>query len=227
MNVLRLLIEFKDDFSYGREKMNKVFIFDFDGTLVTEDTLDVICDIVGKKKESQALRDLVIHGKTKSLKPLNDRINFLKGVSYSQIKEKLNEKNYLQKGAKELFKYLKEEKFITVLSSGNILPVLRYYQELLGIDYIFGTNPKMKNDIIEGINLDNLEGKDFKYDACLDLINKLKISKENIYGIGDSAVDIKMLSLAGHTFAINPKGGLEQYVDYVIKNDLTEVINYL
>ena len=85
----------------------------------------------------------------------------------------------------------------------------------------------MKNDIIEGINLDNLEGKDFKYDACLDLINKLKVSKENIYGIGDSAVDIKMLSLAGHTFAINPKGGLEQYVDYVIKNDLTEVINYL
>lgn len=28
----------------------KIFLFDFDGTIVTEDILDVVCDIVGKKK---------------------------------------------------------------------------------------------------------------------------------------------------------------------------------
>ena len=27
----------------------KIFLFDFDGTIVTEDILDVACDIVGKK----------------------------------------------------------------------------------------------------------------------------------------------------------------------------------
>lgn len=30
----------------------KIFLFDFDGTIVTEDILDVVCDIVGKKEES-------------------------------------------------------------------------------------------------------------------------------------------------------------------------------
>lgn len=28
----------------------KIFLFDFDGTIVTEDILDILCDIVGKKR---------------------------------------------------------------------------------------------------------------------------------------------------------------------------------
>ena len=33
-----------------------------------------------------------------------------------------------------------------------------------------------------------------------------------------------MLSLTGHKFAVNPKGGLEKFVDIVIKDDLSNII---
>ena len=39
----------------GWKDMEKVFLFDFDGTLVTDDILDVICDIVEKKKNLKKL----------------------------------------------------------------------------------------------------------------------------------------------------------------------------
>ena len=47
-----------------------------------------------------------------------------------------------------------------------------------------------------------------------------------VYGLGDSAVDILMLSLANVKFAIDPKGGLENHVDYVV-HDMREIIKYL
>ena len=98
--------------------------------------------------------------------------------------------------------------------------------KLLGIDYIFGSVPKMDGDVIQGISEEDFPGSEFKYEACLKIINQFHAKKENIYGIGDSFVDIKMLSLAGHRFAINPKGGIENEVDHVV-NDLKEVIPYI
>ena len=204
----------------------KIFLFDFDGTLVTEDMLDCVCDIVGKKQESIDINKKVINGEVTGLEPLCSRINFLKGVSYNQIKEKINSNNYLQNGAIQLFDELNKRGFITVLSSGNILPILKYYKELLNINYIFGSQPKMENDIIQGITINDFEGDDFKYNSCLEIINKYNAKKENIFAVGDSYVDIGILSLAGHSFAINPKGGIEKEVDYTI-NSLTEIIKYL
>lgn len=206
--------------------MTKIFLFDFDGTLVTEDILDVMCDIVGKKEESIELKNKVLHGLVQGYGPLCTRINFLQGVTYQQMKDKLDENNYLRDGVVELFKTLNDKGYITVVSSGNIEPVLRYYQELLNITYVFGSKPDMDGDKILGISESSFRSHDFKYEACLDVIHQYDGEGKKVYGVGDSAVDISMLSLADVKFAIDPKGGLEKHVDYVI-HDMREIIDYL
>lgn len=206
--------------------MTKIFLFDFDGTLVTEDILDVMCDIVGKKEESIELKNKVLHGLVQGYGPLCTRINFLQGVTYQQMKDKLDENNYLRDGVVELFKTLNDKGYITVVSSGNIEPVLRYYQELLNITYVFGSKPDMDGDKILGISESSFRSHDFKYEACLDVILQYDEEEKKVYGVGDSAVDISMLSLADVKFAIDPKGGLEKHVDYVI-HDMREIIDYL
>ncbi len=203
--------------------MIKLFLTDFDGTLVSTDILDVICEINGKGEESKKLNDDFVNGRTDGLTSLKKRIDFLNGISLDQIKGKLAENDYLINGVRELFDFLKRQKVISVLHSGNILPVLEFYGETLGIDYVIGTAPRMSGDVIMGIETEDFKGKSFKYDGCREIIEKLEISKNEILAIGDSPADSKIFELAGTKIVINPKGGIEKQADYVVE-DLFEVI---
>jgi len=123
--------------------MVKAVLIDFDGTLVTKDILDVVCGIVGKEEESEQLNKDFFEGKLKGVNALIRRINFLKGVSLVEIEKKLDQNAYLAPGAKELMDFLNREGIISILNSGNIVPVLDYYQKLLGITHVVGTYPEI------------------------------------------------------------------------------------
>lgn len=205
----------------------KIFLSDFDGTLVNKDILDVICGLVGKEQESHDLNMDFINGKVDGLPTLKKRIDFLKGVSLTQINDLLNKEPYLIDGAKELFAYLKNKGIITVIHSGNILPVLEFYQNYLGVDYVIGTSPRVQNGIIQGIELSDFNGRNFKVDGCLEIINTLGIAPNDIIAIGDSPSDQGVFEISNIKFAINPKGNIADYASYIIKTNLKEVISIL
>ena len=207
--------------------MAKVFLSDFDGTLVNTDILDVLCGINGKEEESKRLNEEFIAGKREGLPTLKQRIDFLNGVTTEQIKEKLDECNYLVDGAKELFAYLKENGYITVLHSGNLVPVLEYYQNLLGIDYVVGNAPRMNGNTIIGIEIEDFASRNFKVDGCQKIIDEIGDKKKDVLAIGDSPADRAVFSLADKRIVINPKGGIEQEADIVLKNSLAELISVL
>jgi len=202
--------------------MIKAVVMDFDGTLVNKDILDIVCGIVGKEDESRKINEEFHAGKRQGLDALVERINFLKGVTNHDIKKKLDENTYLEKGVKELFEFLSENKILSILASGNILPVLEYYKNLLNITYIIGSSPKMISDSIVGISTSDFPGKDFKLVGVKKILTNLNIKKEETIAIGDSPADIQLFEFAEKSIAINPKEGIERKVDFVVK-DMTEV----
>lgn len=65
--------------------MIKAILFDFDGTIVNEDLLAVVSEIVGKKEESLQLDRDFWTGARPGLSGLIERINLLSGVTKTQI----------------------------------------------------------------------------------------------------------------------------------------------
>ncbi len=86
----------------------KIFLSDFDGTLVNKDILDIICGINGKELESKILNEEFIAGKREGLPTLKQRIDFLKGVTKQQIADKLNQNDFLIDEALNLFDFQKK-----------------------------------------------------------------------------------------------------------------------
>ncbi len=204
--------------------MIKVAILDFDGTLVTKDILDLVCGIVGKEEESRKINKEFHQGKRDGLSSLIQRINFLRGVTLHHIEQKLCENLYLMKGAQELLEYCRVHNIISILSSGNILPILQYYQKILNITYIVGSKPQINDGIIVGITQHDFIGKNFKIEGVKKIVEERSIPQKEILVIGDSPADEKLFDYAHVCIAINPKEGIEKYADYVIRDDLSMAI---
>ena len=153
-----------------------------------------------------------------------ERINFLKGIAIEQIEQKLQQAPPLTPGAKELMDFAKNQNIKTVIASGNIIPVLQYFQKLLGMDAVVGSPVRVKDSVIEGISEADYEhGHDFKLGGIKKFLKENNIAPENVLSIGDSIADLPVFSYVKHTIAINPKNGFEKHAEFVVK-DFFEVI---
>ncbi|MDP3994327.1 MAG: HAD-IB family phosphatase [bacterium] len=204
--------------------MFKAVLIDFDGTLVKRDILDILCGIAGKEKESKRINKEFHNGLRTGRVSLIQRINFLKGVTLGEIKTVLDKKQYLTKGAKELLDFLNKESIVSILHSGNLVPVLQYFQRSLNISYVVGTQPQMDGDRIVGISDADFPSRNFKLQGIQKILVSLSIKPHEAFAIGDSPADKKIFEFAGASIAINAKNGIEAHADYVIKDDLRKAI---
>jgi len=205
----------------------KAALLDFDGTITNYDCLTLACEFAGKKQESEKLNEEFMKNPVIGLDPLITRINFLKGQDINEINAYLNKKDHLMSGAEELIKFLKKNNIISIVTSGNIISILKFYQEKLGFDYIFGSNPKMDGDKIIGIDESDYPSDIFKISEPAILLQSMNILKDEVISIGDSPADRSIFDFSAKSIAINPRDGIEKYADYVIKDDLREAIKII
>lgn len=204
--------------------MIKAVLSDFDGTIVTEDILDVICDIVGKKDVSRKINLEFQKGLKNGRESLVERINFLKGIRLSDIFDKLEKNSYLKIGVQEFIQFLKKHHIVIILHSGNIIPVLKYYQRLLDIDYIVGTHPKIEKDKILGISKDDFPIGNFKISEIENILEKLSIKPRETIALGNSISDIPIFNFAGKSIAVDPEEEIKKEADYIVFKDLKKII---
>ncbi|MDB2349545.1 phosphoserine phosphatase SerB [Alphaproteobacteria bacterium] len=228
-NLKKRLINSKVDFclQLSAQRKKKLLISDMDGTIIENETLNDIANFLGKGKEVKKITDLGLKGRLDFSTSLENRVHLLKGLRLSSLEEAKRIITF-KKGAKKLFRVLKDNNFTTVLVSGGFKPITSYVQNYLKIDHEYSNSFGVIGDLFDGTTNGPIINANYKEKIVNNLIKKLNLKKNQIVGIGDAANDMNMLLSVGLPIAFEAQDIVKANFDNQINNtDLTSVLYFL
>ena len=205
----------------------KLLISDMDGTIIENETLNDIANFLGKGDQVKKITDLGLKGRLDFSTSLENRVHLLKGLRLSSLEEAKRIVTF-KKGAKKLFKVLKEKNFTTVLVSGGFKPITTYVQKYLSMDYEYSNTFGVIGDLFDGTTSGPIINANYKEKIVNKLLKKLNLNKNQIVGIGDAANDMNMLLSVGLPIAFKAQEIVKANFENQINNtDLTSVLYFL
>ena len=228
-NLKKRLETIKVDFCFQKslQRKKKVFITDMDGTIIENETLNDIANFLGKGEQVKEITDLGLKGRLDFSTSLENRVHLLKGLRLSSLEEAKRIVTFM-KGAKKLFRVLKENNITTVLVSGGFKPITTYVKNYLKIDYEYSNSFGVIGDLFDGTTTGPIINANYKEKIVNKLIKELVIKKNQIIGMGDAANDMNMLFSVGLPIAFKAQEIVKANFDNQINNtDLTTVLYFL
>ena len=228
-NLKKRLFKINVDFCLQKsaQRKKKLLISDMDGTIIENETLNDIANFLGKGDQVKQITDLGLKGRLDFSTSLENRVHLLKGLRLSSLEEAKRIVTF-KKGAKKLFKVLKDNNFTTVLVSGGFKPITTYVQKYLAIDYEYSNTFGVIGDLFDGTTKGQIVNANYKEVIVNKLLKQLNIKKNQIVGIGDAANDMNMLLSVGLPIAFKSqdivKANFENQINYT---DLTSVLYFL
>jgi phosphoserine phosphatase len=228
-NLKKRLVNMKVDFclQLSEQRKKKILISDMDGTIIENETLNDIANFLGKGDQVKQITDLGLKGRLDFSTSLENRVHLLKGLRLSSLEEAKRIITF-KKGAKKLFKVLKDNNFTTVLVSGGFKPITTYVQKYLTIDYEYSNSFGVIGDLFDGTTIGPIINANYKEKIVNKLIKKLKLKRTQVVGIGDAANDMNMLLSVGLPIAFKAQDIVKANFENQINNtDLTSVLYFL
>lgn len=204
-------------------KNKKLAIFDVEGVLIDAEYLPLLAKTVGKEREVWEITKMGLEGKISWEEGLIKRIDILQkeNITFQTAISVANSLPYTS-GIKEVFKFLQENNFLISAISGGFSLFVNRLKEDFNIDYAFSNELIFENGFLRGVKIK--VGND-KSAPLKNIIEKEKISKNNILCVVDGANDLKIFDISGFKIAFCANDIVKQKADAIVdKKDLREII---
>lgn len=228
-NLQKRLININVDFclQLSSQRKKKLLISDMDGTIIENETLNDIANFLGKGDQVKQITDLGLKGRLDFSTSLENRVHLLKGLRLSSLEEAKRIVTF-KKGAKKLFKVLKDNNYTTVLVSGGFKPITTYVQKYLAIDYEYSNTFGIIGDLFDGTTNGPVINANYKEKIVNKLMKSFNLKKNQTVGIGDAANDMNMLMSVGLPIAFKAQDIVRANFENQINNtDLTSLLYFM
>ncbi len=217
------------DYAFQRSdnRKKKLIVADMESTIIKDELLDDLSDLLGLREEVSAITEEGMQGKIDFKESVNKRVALLKGLSIEQIQE-ITKHVQLTGGAKTLVATMKDHGAITALVSGGFLSFIEGVSEECCFDYCQGNDFIIEDNCLTGKVKMPILDKTSKRQALLDYAKKHNIEIECTMAVGDGANDLLMIKEAGTGVSfqtIRTSLDIDEESDVTIKfNDLTALL---
>jgi phosphoserine phosphatase len=187
----------------GRRK--KLFVADMDSTIIGQECIDELADLVGLKDHVSGITERAMRGEIAFEPALRERVALLAGLEASVVADVIGARITLTPGAKALVRTMRKHGAYTALVSGGFTAFTNTIAEMVGFDENRANELVVENGKFVGRVVDPILGSDAKLSALLELRAQRKLGAEETMAAGDGANDLAMLQEAGLGVAYHAK----------------------
>lgn len=202
----------------------KLLICDMDSTLIQNECIDEIAELLNLKKEISEITELTMQGQLCFDESIKKRVELLKGINVESFEKIINEKIKLQPYVNEWINYAKSHHLLTVVVSGGFTYFVDHVKKSLSMDYAFSNTFEVFNNELTGNLIGEIVNAEKKAELTLKIANQHGIRKDQIMAIGDGANDINMFNESGLSISMHGKPVLDNLVTWSVKKGYYKTI---
>jgi phosphoserine phosphatase len=186
-------------------RRKKFLIADMDSTMIGQECIDELADVVGLKDKVSTITARAMNGEIAFEPALRERVALLKGLPLSVVDDVIAKRITLTSGGPELVATMRAKGFYTALVSGGFTVFTNPIAASLGFDENRANILLSDGGILTGEVAEPILGKQAKVDAVIDICARLGIPSDEVIAVGDGANDLGMINLAGTGVALHAK----------------------
>ena len=219
----------KIDINFITEDERSVYLLasDMDGTVLEEECINEIADLVGVGSEVKSITELAMKESLNFEEALKRRLAFLRGTELKVLEHCLSEKINIRPGAAVLFKSFKKYFGKTAILSGGFTYFSDQIQKELEADFSFANVLECKENRLTGEVLGTIVNAEKKAELMKQLISQQGKNNSNVVAVGDGNNDLRMISESGVGISFKGSHQLNFSAKHVLKNSDISAILYL
>lgn len=174
-------------------RRKKLLIADMDSTMIEQECIDEIADVIGIKDKVAAITDRAMTGALPFDQALTERAALLVGVTRDQIDQIIAEKITFTPGAKTLVATMSDHGALCALVSGGFTVFTQVIGATLGFHEMRANVLGFLNDALDGTVAEPILGPDAKLFALNEYSARVGRGPIDAIAVGDGANDISMI----------------------------------
>jgi phosphoserine phosphatase len=186
-------------------RRKRILIADMDSTMIDQECIDELADMVGIKDYVAAITARAMNGEIAFEPALRERVALLRDLDAAIIDEVIAERITLASGGRALVATMNGNGAMTALVSGGFESFTEKVAEKLGFAEHRANRLVVEDGKLTGKVAEPILGKEAKAASLLDLAARAGITAQDVLAVGDGANDLDMIRIAGMGVALHAK----------------------